>query len=150
MLIKCVNLKWMWQLCLVSCKSSSLKYIYCVLLMLVFWFLTPCGLTGRYQHFVGTYCLHLQGCITSYVIVTQKTNADSFTTVRNSKLILLCIVYVSYVCLHVSFLKLLNGFQSCLLFVVVYTKSCWASLVLICISPELTLHTSEWECIEIS
>jgi hypothetical protein len=29
------------------------------ILMLVFWVVRPCGLVGRYQHFVGTYCLHL-------------------------------------------------------------------------------------------
>lgn len=28
--------------------------------MLVFWAATPCGLSGRHQHFRETYCLHLQ------------------------------------------------------------------------------------------
>jgi hypothetical protein len=28
--------------------------------MLVFWVVTPCGLTGRYQRFEGTYCLDIQ------------------------------------------------------------------------------------------
>jgi hypothetical protein len=29
--------------------------------MLVFWVAMQCGPVGRYQHFEGTYCLHLQG-----------------------------------------------------------------------------------------
>jgi hypothetical protein len=29
--------------------------------MLVFWVVIPCVLVGRYRHFGGTYCLHLQG-----------------------------------------------------------------------------------------
>jgi hypothetical protein len=29
--------------------------------MLIFWVVMPCGLTGRYQRFEGTYCLHLLG-----------------------------------------------------------------------------------------
>jgi hypothetical protein len=29
--------------------------------MFFIWVLTPCRLVGRYQHFGGTYCLHLQG-----------------------------------------------------------------------------------------
>jgi hypothetical protein len=73
--------------------------------MLVFWILTPCGLIGRYQHLGGTNCLDLQGCTTSaYVVITEKTNINSFTTVRNSKLILLCIVYVLSVCMSACFI----------------------------------------------
>jgi hypothetical protein len=33
--------------------------------MLVFWVVTLCRLADRYQHFGGTYCLHLQPCITT-------------------------------------------------------------------------------------
>jgi hypothetical protein len=29
--------------------------------VLVVWAVTPCGLVGRDQCFLGTYCLHLQG-----------------------------------------------------------------------------------------
>jgi hypothetical protein len=29
------------------------------ILNLVFWIVTPCGITGRRKHFGGTYCLHL-------------------------------------------------------------------------------------------
>jgi hypothetical protein len=31
-----------------------------MMLMLVFWVMTPCGLTGDYQHFGGTHCLYRQ------------------------------------------------------------------------------------------
>jgi hypothetical protein len=30
-------------------------------LIMVFWFVMPCSLSGGYQYFGGTYCLHLQG-----------------------------------------------------------------------------------------
>jgi hypothetical protein len=34
--------------------------------MFVFWFVRPWGLLGRYHHFEGTYCLHLQGVWTLF------------------------------------------------------------------------------------
>jgi hypothetical protein len=35
--------------------------------MSVFWVETPCGLIGAYQHFGGTYCLHLQAWCNMYL-----------------------------------------------------------------------------------
>jgi len=32
---------------------------------------TLCGLVGRYQHFTGTYCLHLQPWRWKYCVVTE-------------------------------------------------------------------------------
>jgi hypothetical protein len=41
---------------------SSIKTMFTVMLMLVFWVITPCGLVGRYQFFREIYyCLYLQG-----------------------------------------------------------------------------------------
>jgi hypothetical protein len=34
-----------------------------LLSILLFWVVTPCGLTGSYQRFGETYYLHLQGCV---------------------------------------------------------------------------------------
>jgi hypothetical protein len=126
------------------CHTWSI--IYYALKVLVFWVETLCGLVGRYQCFGGTYCLLLQCCPTSpHVFTTQKTNTEFFTTVRTSKLLLLCIICVPsvFLCLCVSSLTLLNGFHSCFLFFVVYTKSGQASLILIGISPELMSHLND-------
>jgi hypothetical protein len=43
--------------------------------VLVFWFVMPCGLVCRYQHFGEMYCLYLQS---PHDITIQKTNIDVY------------------------------------------------------------------------
>jgi hypothetical protein len=57
-------------------------------IMLVFWVVTPCRLEGRYQHFGGMYCLHLQGRrwylpTSTHGVTTQKTNIGILPTCDN-------------------------------------------------------------------
>jgi hypothetical protein len=44
-------------------KQSVRLEVFAVVKMsiLVFWIVKPCALVGRYQRFVGTYCLHVHG-----------------------------------------------------------------------------------------
>jgi hypothetical protein len=40
---------------------------------LVFWVVAPCGLVGKYHHFEGTYCLHLQPSVVALNILGSET-----------------------------------------------------------------------------
>jgi hypothetical protein len=47
----------------IGIRSISIKLTIAVLKtsMLLYWFVTPCGIVGRHQRFGETYCLHRQG-----------------------------------------------------------------------------------------
>jgi hypothetical protein len=60
----------------------------CLLLMLVFWVVTQCGLVGGYQYFeehTASITLKLWYLPTSpHSVINHRTNIDIFTTLRNS------------------------------------------------------------------
>jgi hypothetical protein len=80
---------------------SLLNNFYFIVSVLVFCVVMPYGLVDRYQHFGGTYCLHLwpsETLVCWYVpasphnITTHKTNVDIFTALKTSNLIYLIVL----------------------------------------------------------
>jgi hypothetical protein len=51
--------------------------------MVVFWVVTPCGLVGGYQHFGGTYSLHLRGELKPEVIRSSKKLVTPYETTQH-------------------------------------------------------------------
>jgi hypothetical protein len=69
----------------VQIQSHLMRFEVLKMLMLVLWVLTPCGFVGRYLHFRGTYCLHLQGwCLPTCQngCATKNINIENSSTVH--------------------------------------------------------------------